>query len=315
MQTWGHCHFPIGIQSNVQPYNWYLISVTNDYAKQVNIARKLINSVSIACLSPVILARDSHATKSGLGFQVVRQFGRVAKYAFYRTLRNENGFSRSAYGIWLRNRDDNTFLFCLRGNYGFAYSQHLRHYNEPFSYLDIGANIGLYSLIALTNKHVQQVHCFDPDSATLPYLYANLERTKSSSYTVHPYAVSSQAGTLVLSKEAGHSGASTVQEPTFDSDAQETITAVDHSYLNEQLKGDTHPILVKIDVEGHELSVLETLGNSSFFDHIAEIYAEFNTQMSNTSAMHNWFISHGFVETMHMGTDSHWDALYTRSIH
>jgi len=284
----------------------------NDYAEQVNIVRKLINSVAIECLSPIILARDSHSTKNGPTFQILRQLGRVAKYSFYRTLRNEDGFSRSAYGVWLRNRDDNTFLFCLRGNYGYAYSQHLRHYKQPFSYLDIGANIGLYSLVALTNKHVQQVHCFDPDSATLPYLYANLEQTKSTNYTVHPYAVSSEAGTLVLSKEAGHSGASTVQAPTFDSDAQETITAVNHEYLNQQFQSDEHRILVKIDVEGHELTVLETLGNSDFFNRIAEVYAEFNTQMSDTSAMHDWFISHGFRETMHMGSETHWDALYER---
>jgi len=284
----------------------------NDYANQVNIVRNLINSAAIASARPVILARDSHATNSGFSFQVLRQLGRVAKYSFYRTMRNESGFSRSVYGVWLRNRDDNTFLFCLRGNYGFAYSQHLRSRKNKFSYLDIGANIGLYSLVALTNDRVQHVHCFDPDSATLPYLYANLEHTKAHNYTVHPYAVSAQAGTLVLSKESGHSGASTVQQPTFDSDAQETITAVNHEYLNQQFEGDEHPILVKIDVEGHELTVLETLGNCNFFDRIAEIYAEFNTQMSDTSAMNDWLISHGFIETMHMGTNVHWDALYER---
>jgi len=283
-----------------------------DYAKQVNFMRRLINSAAIAAVSPVILARDNHPTKSGLSYQLVRQLGRVAKYSFYATLRNESGFSRSAYGVWLRNRDDNTFLFCLRGNYGFAYSQHLRHYKSTFSYLDIGSNIGLYSLVALSNKHVHHVHCFDPDSATLPYLYSNLEHTHSERCTVHPYAVSAQAGPLILSKEAGHSGASTVQAPTFDSDVQETITAVNHEYLNGQLQGGTEPILVKIDVEGHELTVLETLGNCEFFSRIAEIYAEFNTQMSDTSAMHEWLISHGFVETMHMGTDVHWDALYER---
>ena len=284
----------------------------HDYANQVNILRKLINSVAIECMSPTILARDSSETQSGLSYNLMRQLGRVAKYSFYRTLRNEGGFSRSAYGVWLRNRDDNTFLFCLRGNYGFAYSSHLRKRNTPFSYLDIGANIGLYSLIALNNKHVQHVHCFDPDSATLPYLYSNLEHTQSRRYAVHPYAVSSEAGTLTLSKEAGHSGASTLQQPTFDSDTQETITAVDHAYLNDQLSGDTNPILVKIDVEGHELTVLNTLAACEFFDRIEEIYAEFNTEMSDTKAMQEWFAANGFVETLHLGSTSHWDSLYVR---
>jgi FkbM family methyltransferase len=278
----------------------------------VNIVRRLVNSAAVECVSPIILARDSHATKKGLSYQVLRQLGRVAKYSFYRTILNEDGFSRSVYGVWLRNRDDNTFLFCLRGNYGYAYSQHLRRRKSPFSYLDIGANIGLYSLVALTNSKVHKVHCFDPDSSTLPYLYANLEHTKSTAYEVHPYAVSLEAGTLVLSKEAGHSGASTLQTPTFNSDAQETITAVDHTYLNQALQGDKHHILVKLDVEGHELTVLETLSKTDFFERIVEIYAEFNTQMSDTVAMQAWFASHGFTETMHMGSQTHWDALYIR---
>ena len=277
-------------------------------------ARKAINSVAIACLGPINVARERNASQSGLRFQIFRQLGRMTKYIFYRTLRDEQGFSRSAYGVWLRNRDDNTFRFCLRGNYGFTYSQHLRNYEQPFSYLDIGANIGLYSLIALTNKHVRHVHSFDPDSATIPYLSANLENTKSNKYTVHPYAISLQAGTLILNKELGHSGASTLQQPIFNTDTQETIQAVDHSYLDEHLNSNSHPLLVKIDVEGHELTVLESLGKCAFLDRITEIYAEFNTQMSDTQAMHEWLAGHGFVENMRIGSESHWDSLYQRDI-
>ncbi len=284
----------------------------NDYARCVNPMRKAINSIAIACLIPTNLARESHATKSGIRYQLVRRLGQMTKFSFYLTLRDEHGFSRSAYGVWLRNRDDNTFRFCLRGNYGFVYSQHLRNEKQPFSYLDIGANIGLYSLIALENEQVLHVHSFDPDTATLPYLVANLEHTNSKKFTVHPYAVSSQAGTLTLNKELGHSGASTLQTPTFDAGEQETITAVDHLYMNEQFQDNRHRVLVKIDVEGHELSVLETLGRCNFINRVAENYAEFNSEMSDTRAMQTWFANHGFVETIRTGTERHWDALYQR---
>jgi len=285
----------------------------NRYAKQMAVMSKHINSMAILLMRPTVLARDISSQESGPRYFVVSQLARVAKKLFFQTLRNEAGFSRSAYGVWLRNRDDNTFLFCLRGNYGFAYSQHLRHYNKPFTYLDIGANIGLYSLVALTNSHVQAVHSFDPDSATLPYLYSNLEHTKSSQYTVHPYAVSADAGTLVLSKEEGHSGASTLQAPTFDSAIQESITAVNESYLNDAIPHDTTPILVKLDVEGHEMTVLETLSKTNFFDRIQQIYAEFNAQMSDTKTMKAWFENHGFSETLHLGDETHWDSLFERS--
>jgi len=279
------------------------------------VVSKHINSLALLLMRPTVLARDVSSKKSGFQFLAVSQVARIAKKAFFQTLRNEDGFSRSAYGVWLRNRDDNTFLFCLRGNYGFAYSQHLRQYARPFTYLDIGANIGLYSLVALTNSHIRAVHSFDPDSATLPYLYSNLEHTQSAKYTVHPYAVSADAGTLVLSKEEGHSGASTLQAPTFDSAIQESITAVNESYLNDAIQHDSTPILVKLDVEGHEMTVLETLSKTIFFDRIQEIYAEFNAQMSDTPAMKAWFEMHGFTETMHLGDETHWDSLFERKSH
>jgi FkbM family methyltransferase len=129
---------------------------------------------------------------------------------------------------------------------------------------------------------------------------------------VHPFAVSADAGTLVLSKEEGHSGASTLQAPTFDSAIQESITAVNESYLNDVIQKDATPILVKLDVEGHEMTVLETLSKTLFFDRIQEIYAEFNAQMSDTPAMKAWFETHGFTETLHLGDETHWDSLFER---
>ena len=200
----------------------------------------------------------------------------------------------------------------MRGEYGYQYSQHLRKMSTPFVYIDIGANIGLYSLIALENPHAVMVHAFDPDSSSIEFLQANLEQTKLKNWKIHPVAISNVAGTMTLNKKPGHSGASTIEQPTFENVNQETIEVVDYEYLDSVFTNTDQRFVIKIDVEGHEISVLETLAKTKFFNQISEIFAEFDTRMSDPRLTEEWFNSHGFVKSLHLGDDSHWDALYVK---
>lgn len=281
--------------------------------RQVQIHRKLANNIAIKCLGPVIAIRDEEQTSSGLYSRFIRFLGRALKFVFYKTLQHNNGFIRCAYGVWLKERDDDTFRYCLRGNYGFTYSQRIAKYKQPFTFLDIGANIGLYSLLALKNPRSVAVHSFDPDSNTVPFLEANLRHSGSKNWSLHPVAISTTAGEMVLNKESGHSGASTLQSPTFADAMQESVTAVNQDYLNANIASDNSDILIKIDVEGHELSVLQALEQCTFMPRVREIFAEFDVNMSDPQAVQSWFEHHGFTEFLRIGDTAHWDALYVRA--
>ena len=278
----------------------------------MSLLSKAINSVAVSLAGPIIRRRDDLPNHSSPVYRLYRFLSRAIKFSFYRTMQKDGDFTRSIYGVWLKRRDDNTYTYCVNGSYGFAYSEHLKKIRHDFTFLDIGSNIGLYSLVALRNSNCKDVHCFDPDSATIPFLTANLQRTEKSIFRVHPYAVSSSAGTAILNKESGHSGASTLATPTFESSAAETVTTVDHNYLDELLAHTQRPIYLKLDVEGHEMTVLTTLAQSSIINQVKEVFAEFNPAMSDTKAMQQWFTSNGFIQKWRIGSDQHWDALYSR---
>ena len=58
----------------------------------------------------------------------------------------------SIYGPKLKtNWCDGTFQFCIFGSYGYFLSDFIKKINYKFYFLDIGANQGIYSLLAAKN--------------------------------------------------------------------------------------------------------------------------------------------------------------------
>lgn len=113
---------------------------------------------------------------------------------------------------------------------------------------DIGANVGTYSLLA--SQLGATVHAFEPSADARQRLERNAD-LNTLTPTVHPIALSDTDGTATLSY-ADRSG---VRELTVD-EAGDTVTT---------RRGDTidapTPDIIKIDVEGAELAVLDGLSD------------------------------------------------------
>lgn len=129
--------------------------------------------------------------------------------------------------------------------------------------VDIGANIGLYSMAAAARG--ASVHAFEPVPATVARLRRSLSLNPdlTSRVTVHAEGLSSDPGTLTLHTQSlqdysGHASAHRSAEDQGDA------IDVPISTLDEELQEIARPVrLVKIDVEGHESAVLE--GGRNFF--------------------------------------------------
>ena len=81
----------------------------------------------------------------------------------------------SYYGVKLNaNYDDATFKFYMIGSYGDDYWKHISDKTQPFIFLDIGANQGLYTLCALMNKNCISCFSFEPVSKTFALLRKNV---------------------------------------------------------------------------------------------------------------------------------------------
>ncbi|MFK3967364.1 FkbM family methyltransferase [Ensifer adhaerens] len=117
--------------------------------------------------------------------------------------------------------------------------------------LDIGANIGVYSIFCSDLPSLRAIHAFEPAPVTHSMLCTNvsLQRRNSTVISAHQIAASSKAGTVSFKIVAPTSGANAIVETREEGlDYIEVKAATVDSILH--IRGER--VGVKIDVEGHE---------------------------------------------------------------
>jgi FkbM family methyltransferase len=219
----------------------------------------------------------------------------------------------SAYGIWLTpNEGDYNFNAYRTGRYGFVLSDLLRAQGQPFRFLDIGANQGLYSLVAATNPLCKQIFAFEPIPGTAKVLRSNRDLNNARKVEVIEKAISSETGQARMQTKSGHSGIATLraEDQRFDSDIDvELISAPD---LDDIVGVDGPPIIVKIDVEGHEPAVLDALFRTQFGHQITTVFYENDTAWIDPDEARAKLEAQGFKHFRKFGGAKHFDVLATR---
>ncbi|MCP4201139.1 MAG: FkbM family methyltransferase [bacterium] len=120
-------------------------------------------------------------------------------------------------------------------------------------FVDIGANVGYYTLLARTRG--VEVVAVEPNSANLRYLGANLKRNGFTDVEVCSLGLAHEAGEAEFWGVGG--GVSTTRDwKGVDSPYVETVSTSTLDLLLGDRFADRR-LLVKIDVEGAELGVLE----------------------------------------------------------
>ena len=119
---------------------------------------------------------------------------------------------------------------------------------------DIGAHFGMWTSALL--PHFREVHAFEP----IPRLARVLRSGVGGRARVHEVALSDHAGTTTLRAPRAGLGRSTV-EPRNDlegmSDPTQPVDVFDVRTMRLDDMGLPDPAFIKIDVEGHELAVVE----------------------------------------------------------
>jgi len=116
---------------------------------------------------------------------------------------------------------------------------------------DIGANIGLYTLMFAANRN-RKVHSFEPGTAALSFLRRNVARNALSNVRIHPLVLTDHAGTCRFVLD--HATTATSHVACADEAGADVACTDLDSYLREHSLPE--PDLVKIDVEGHDMAVL-----------------------------------------------------------
>jgi len=125
--------------------------------------------------------------------------------------------------------------------------------------LDIGANIGNHSIFFA--RYYSRVISFEPSKITFDILCLNLKL--NNIYNVFPYnfGLSTAEGQHILSHSEGNSGAARIINNEFDGDNREVIKTYRGDDILRKIGVREDIDLIKIDVEGHEVEVIQGLEN------------------------------------------------------
>lgn len=150
--------------------------------------------------------------------------------------------------------------------------------------LDIGANIGWYSLIlnSMAPKGVD-IFAFEPHPDNLSLLKENVRRNSASSVTVVPCAVSDHPGEQDLFV---YSGANTGRHsllPINDGEKIRIATITLDEFWTKQNLGDRIPRFIKIDIEGYELVALR--GAPRVLSRCPAVLFEYSPQFMNSAGL------------------------------
>ncbi len=136
--------------------------------------------------------------------------------------------------------------------------------------VDVGANIGLYSLVAAARG--SRAVAFEPVPATADRFEENLKMNPGFAHrvTLHRVGVSSAPGSLTLHTRSfqEYSGHASAHLPEMDGAESVQVRTTSLDLATTDLEAPVR--LLKIDVEGHEAAVLK--GGMEFFERLRPEY-------------------------------------------
>lgn len=235
--------------------------------------------------------------------------------AVSRSTPDRPGVFRSRYGVRMTgNWGDRTFRYCIFGTYGEDLAELLRSRSSPFQFIDIGANQGLYSLIAGQNPNCGLIVAFEPVPATFELLSRNIGiNGLEARANLHRLAIAEEVGQAQICLDDTHSGTASLSgKSTATAGRTITIDTVDAGALDGILVNSL-PAIVKVDVEGLEGVVIEELLKTSFASLISGIFYEVDERWSEPDKMVALLQCAGFSRFTRIGRGHHYDVFAERT--
>ena len=221
--------------------------------------------------------------------------------------------ARTVYGVKMwPNWNDRTYAYCHYGTYGSYLADLIASLDRPFAFVDIGANQGLFSLIAGQNPACEKIIALEPVPDTYARLARNFELNGLGERgTALNFGLSDQNATHQIAINTKHSGQATLDDH-LDPESQAVTSCEVQLRTMEGLAPHipAHlPIFVKIDVEGHENTVIEQLLSGPEAERIMGVFYEHDDRWTDDGQAKQAFARAGFEVVRKYGRGRHFDAL------
>jgi len=136
----------------------------------------------------------------------------------------------------------------------------IENYQKDTYFLDIGANIGFYSLYIAHHLPNSKIVAFEPDTYNAVCLRKNIGVNNFKNIKVCEYAISDKDGIAILkrnvSKNRGGSSLLISQLPWQEKEVTQEVTC--RTLLNAIKENNINKIsIIKVDIEGYEYPVLK----------------------------------------------------------
>lgn len=253
-----------------------------------------------------------------LDFLLLRHL-RVVRSRVMRRIYNVTSRDRrpvqTTYGVrMVPEWSDKTFAYCYYGTYGPYLADLIEAVDRPFVFLDVGANQGLFSLLAARNPHCRRVIALEPIAATYRALCANIAANGLEDRVVAVQrALSDRTGPSTMTVSESHSGVATLEGHVGGATGKRSepvqLTRLDD--LDPALFSGL-PVFAKVDVEGHEVVALRELTGSALADRLMAVFFELDERWTDAEAVLDMLRGAGLGELRTYGRGRHYDVLASR---
>ena len=129
-------------------------------------------------------------------------------------------------------------------------------------FLDVGTNIGVYSMWAASISKDVHVESFEPDSELCKRLISNLKRNKIENVHLNEFALGGECGEINLARGVNNLGENRLTVDALGAVPNLVVRVCTLSEIIHQ-KDIRQIDAMKIDVEGHEVAVLKPFFNQA----------------------------------------------------
>jgi len=231
----------------------------------------------------------------------------------------------SAYGPLLRVRSrDFTNRASIFGFYGSEIPNQIRKLGSGDVFFDIGANTGIFSLVASDIVKPGFVFAFEPDPETFSDLCFNIQANGKRNVVALNLAISNATHLFTITHNPAHSGLASVKRPRNGTVAEisrveeHIVVGIEPQRL-EMLRDLTRDrrIGIKIDVEGHEFNVLQGLQKAGLLDRASWVIVEINEHHlgrheASASDVYEIMRINDFVPAKGLDISAHYDETFLR---